>query len=289
MVLAPRSIEERIAWFLSHHPVDSGMCAQHSWHSLGGDRGNPPAWQCDNANEIYAKVKASGRYWTSLPPRGALVLWKYGRNGHAAISYGNGKIVTTNPPNKPLGTGIEPLSYPSKWGATSSARIWTDQYNGVRFPVGGTVANPDGYLSLIDRTKRTIHTNEIVKLDIEGKTQFKAEITGRELMAMYFNLDLPPAGSEERKALNRGGVRSWFQEYDAGAVDKRDETGYLGPIPTPVWGNDYSLWSRVWPHTADTDFWEFCFEVSAYDATGHRVDIPLVLQTREVKILNDKT
>lgn len=147
----------------------------------------------------------------------------------------------------------------------------------------------DGYLSLKTKTRRTIYTNRIIKVDIAGKTQFKPEIGGRELMAMYFNLDIPSAGSEARKALNRGGVRSWFQEYSRIEADKRDETGYLGPIPIPIWGNDNSLWSRVWPHTADTDFWEFCFEVSAYDANGKPVTIPLGLETREVKIINDKT
>lgn len=151
------------------------------------------------------------------------------------------------------------------------------------------MATPDGYLSLKWTPSRTVYTNTIVKIDIDGKTQFSAEITGRELMAMYFNLDVPAAGSEARKALNRGGVRSWFQQYSSVEPDKRDETGYLGPIPIPVWGNDNSLWSRVWPHTADTDFWEFCFEVSAYSSTGKPVTVPLGLQTREIKIINDKT
>jgi hypothetical protein len=286
---APRGVEERIEWFLTHRPSGPGMCAQHSWHSLGGNYGNPPAWQCEDANEIYAKVKSSGRFFTTLPPRGALVLWRYGANGHAAISYGDGKIATTDPTGKPGGTGVEPLSYPTKWGASSAARIWTDQYNGVRFAVGGNMSDTDGYMSLEEGDKRAIRTNTVVKLDINGKTQFKAEQAGRQLMAMYFNIDVPPAGSEERKALNRGGVRSWFQEYSATEEDHRDETGYLGPIPIPVWGNQHSLWSRVWPHTVDTDFWEFCIQVYAYDANGKEVDIPLTLQTRQVKMINDKT
>lgn len=137
----PRGAQERIDWFLSHRPSGPGMCAQHSWHSLGGDDGSVPAWGCANANEVYDKVKASGRYWTGKPKRGALVLWRYGNNGHAAIAHdGAGtKIDTTNPdPDNASGTavGVESIDYPSKWGATSSARVWTDQYNGVRFPVG---------------------------------------------------------------------------------------------------------------------------------------------------------
>lgn len=284
-MLAPRDTEERIRWFLSHRPAGVGMCAQHSWHSLGGDYGNPPAWGARNANEVYAKVKAAGRYWTTLPPRGALVLWRYGNNGHAAISYGGGKIATTDPTGKPGGTGVEPISYPSKWGAGSY--IWTDQYNGVRFPVGGSVSTTDGYLSLKETAKRNITTNTVVKIDIAGKTQFKAEVPGRNTLSMYLNLDVPASNTEARKALARGGVRMWFQEYDRAESDSRDETGYLGPIPIPTHGNQHALFSHTWEHTADADFWEFCFQVYAFDADGKAVSIPLVLQTREVKIIND--
>jgi hypothetical protein len=133
----PRNTDARIKWFLDHNPSGSGMCAQHSWHSLGGDNGNPPAWGCSDANEVYAKVKSSGRYWTGTPKRGALILWKYGNNGHAAICYNaaGDKIATTDPSGNPYGSDVESITYPHKWGATTSARIWTDQYNGVRFAV----------------------------------------------------------------------------------------------------------------------------------------------------------
>lgn len=140
-----RSVEARIEWFLSNSPGGSGMCARHSWRSLGGDKGDPPAWGCPDANAVYDKVKASGRYWSSTPPRGALVVWKYGRHGHAAISAGNGRIVTTDPSGRPGSTGEEPLSYPSRWGA--KGYIWTDQYNGVRFDVAGGLGKGKVYLS----------------------------------------------------------------------------------------------------------------------------------------------
>ena len=135
---APRSEDARIKWFLDHNPNGSGMCAQHSWHSLGGDNGNPPAWGCSDANEVYDKVKNSGRFWTGTPKRGALIVWKYGNNGHAAICYNDAgdKICTTDPNGDPGGSGVESITYPHKWGASSSARIYTDQYNGVRFAIG---------------------------------------------------------------------------------------------------------------------------------------------------------
>lgn len=130
-----RGVEARIAWFLSHKPAGVGMCAQHSWHALGGDRGCPPRWGKPHANAVYDAVKASGRYFTGAPPRGALVLWRYGKYGHAAIALGNGKIATTDPNGKPGGVGIEGIGYPKKWGATRAKRIWTDQYAGTRFTV----------------------------------------------------------------------------------------------------------------------------------------------------------
>jgi hypothetical protein len=131
---APRSIDAGLDWFLSHNANGSGMCAQHTWHSLGGDYGNPPAWGCANANQVYDKIKKSGRYWTK-PRRGDIAAWKYGSNGHLARVYDDAgtKIATTNPSTgSSSSTGIEAMGYPSKWGATSSARIFTDTYNGVK-------------------------------------------------------------------------------------------------------------------------------------------------------------
>jgi hypothetical protein len=136
----PRGVEERIDWFLHNDPSGPGMCAQHTWHALGGDRGNPPAWSCSDANQCVDKVKASGRYWTpdtwsGPPPRGAWVGYKYGNNGHACLSLGDGTIATTDPGNgQPV--GVEDLNYPNKWGA-SGWDVWTDTYNGVRFDVQG--------------------------------------------------------------------------------------------------------------------------------------------------------
>ena len=145
----PRGVEERISWMLDHPPGESGMCAREVWQAIGGDQDPPcpPAWGCADANACYDKVIASGRYWTSTPiPRGAAIYWRYGSNGHAALSYGDGKIVTTDPNGDPGGTGVEDLDYPAKWGATSATRIWTDQYAGVRFPVEG-IDHGDVYLS----------------------------------------------------------------------------------------------------------------------------------------------
>lgn len=132
-----RSVDARIAWFLSHKPSGVGMCAQHTWHSLGGNKSPacPPRWYATNANQLYDKAIASGRFWKGDPPKGAIVLWKYGKYGHAALSLGGGKIATTDPDGKPGGVGIESILYPHKWGATLANRIWTDSYAGVKVGV----------------------------------------------------------------------------------------------------------------------------------------------------------
>jgi hypothetical protein len=145
-----RKVEERIDWFLSHSPSSSGMCAQHTWYALGGNNGCPPAWGCSDANQCVDKVKKSGRYWTPStwsgpPPRGAWVGYKYGNNGHAALSLGDGRIATTDPSNGKM-VGIEDLDYPNKWGA-SGWDVWTDEYNGVRFDVAAPISDGDVYLS----------------------------------------------------------------------------------------------------------------------------------------------
>jgi hypothetical protein len=114
-------------------------------------------------------VKASGRYFTTTPPRGALVAWKYGRHGHVAISAGAGRIVTTDPHTGEGRTGEEPLTYPHRWGASASARIWTDQYNGVRFPVAHD-NNGGNDMSDADDIARAIWTRDIIPAPTASQT-----------------------------------------------------------------------------------------------------------------------
>ena len=65
--------------------------------------------------------------------------WKYGANGHAALSLGDGTIATTDPSSDQGMTGIEDITWPQKWGAGSTwSACGRDQYSGVRFDVGRT-------------------------------------------------------------------------------------------------------------------------------------------------------
>ena len=184
-----------IDWHLGHDANGSGMCAQHTWHSLGGDRGCPPAWGCANANQVYDKVKASGRYWTT-PKRGDIALWKYGSNGHAARVYDDDGtlIATTNPSSGPSdSTGIEPIGYPAKWGATSSARIFTDTYNGVKcFDSGGDM--------------------DVYNYEYSGKSEDIKEIPLGEYTWVTKDTDDPAASGLEFKMIYLNVKLRWARE-----------------------------------------------------------------------------
>ena len=142
-------------------------------------------------------------------------------------------------------------------------------------------------LSLKETTARKVNSGAVIKLDIDGVTLFKppSGTVWRDLV-LYANIDLPSPGTAAREALARGGWRAWFQQKDATEADGRDETGYLGPIPFPRFGTMATLISHTWPHTVDSDPWEFCLRFYAYDAVGKSVTVPLTIGTRQVKILD---
>lgn len=184
----PRSVKGRIAWMLTHKPSGVGMCMQHCWHALGGNQSppSPPRWGVASANAAYDKVIASGRYWRGTPPKGALVLWRYGKFGHAAIMYGANKIVTTDPEGKPGGVGIEAIDYPMKWGAKRTARIWTDQYAGTRFTVGEADMDNYTYKYLGKPTGTQTVGRKYVTLQ---KSKYDPPHAGWESTLVYLNLN----------------------------------------------------------------------------------------------------
>lgn len=141
------------------------------------------------------------------------------------------------------------------------------------------------WISKKDTAADHIFTNTVVKLDIKGQRLFSAP-PGRYDLCLYANVDLPKPGTPERQALARGGWRAWFQQQDAHEADHRDETGYLGPVAIPLFGDVNLLISHQWPHTVDADDWEFCIEVFAYGPSGVPRRVPLTLTTREIKFVS---
>jgi hypothetical protein len=143
----------------------------------------------------------------------------------------------------------------------------------------------DLYISLKDTTVRKVTVNEPHRLDIDGKFSFKPGFTGAGLLAMYFNLDLPPGGSALRLAIANGGIRCWF-EQQGGSGD----TGNLGPLAPAGYGPAHFLMAHSWPHTVDEDVpWEFYFQVYALSKTNKAVAGTVELETREIKIIADPT
>lgn len=225
----PRGIEERISWFLNNSPVSAGMCAQHTWHSLGGDYGCPPAWGASDANEACQKVRASGRYWTpntwdGPPPRGAWVGYEYGANGHACLSLGDGTIATTDPEGDSGGVGIEDLNYPNKWGA-SGWDIFTDEYNGVRFEIGAPEMGFD--YDYLDKGEGTLTVGRsYVELD---KSEWDPPNAGLEHTLVYLNVRPTFAGGKTRGALRirlirADGDASAYHDYPIDADMLEDGT-----------------------------------------------------------------
>lgn len=120
-----RHVEARIRHMRTHPPRRVGMCARTVWLALG-----VPPLGAASASIAARKIKAAGHlkyhYSGKGPPRGVIVLWTGGRHGHghAALSLGDGRILTTDPPGRPGGVGETSITMPRKrWGLTYAG--WT--------------------------------------------------------------------------------------------------------------------------------------------------------------------
>jgi hypothetical protein len=119
-----RSVEGRIAWFRNHHQGwpgrrRGGLCARHTWLSLG-----VPPIGAPSAHKALELTRKAGNLNQGTPPRGAVVFYKGGRYGHAALSLGGGKIITTDAHG--AGTiGERPLDWPEQaWGHERVGWAW---------------------------------------------------------------------------------------------------------------------------------------------------------------------
>jgi hypothetical protein len=204
-----------------------------------------------------------------------------------ALSLGGDMIISTDYPG-PRDTGEAHISMPhTKWGHTYAG--WLDSYAGVKFTVGelGATMSPanDDFISLKETGIHKVRTNTDIRIDIAGKTQWEAETpTGRHLLALYVNVDLPAPKTRERDALWYGGIRTWYAQ-----VPGDDITGLNGPVPCARFGNQHQLIAHTWPHTVDRDDWVFCLRLYAFDENGNEMNFEVELETREVKIIGDKT
>jgi hypothetical protein len=158
--MTARSVEDRIAYMKAHPPGRVGRCAETVWHAL-----NVPPIGASSASVAAGKVRHAGHLHTSYDaPRGAVCLWTGGSHGygHAALSLGNGRLLTTDPPGHPGGVGETALNMPeTRWGHHWAG--WTTWW-GVELPgaVHGT-PNPDnGHATVLLSNLRYGLTNDDV-------------------------------------------------------------------------------------------------------------------------------
>lgn len=143
----------------------------------------------------------------------------------------------------------------------------------------------DDYISLKTTGVHKIRTNTDVHIDIDGHTNWEAEVPeGRHLLALYANLDLAPLSQAQRDALWYGGVRTWYNQ-----IPEDDMTGGNGPVPCARFGSQHQLIAHVWPHTVDRSNWEFCLRLYAFNQHGIAINFDVELETREIKLIGDKT
>jgi hypothetical protein len=130
--MALRSVKGRLAWFLTHRPGRAGLCARHTWQSLGNPP--PPALGTPDAHAVIKRMKALGWWETKRTniPKGAIVGYTGGRHGHLCLYNGNGTIASTDV-HGPNTVGVVDLAWPERrWGMKYAG--WTYHYGTVELP-----------------------------------------------------------------------------------------------------------------------------------------------------------
>lgn len=105
-----RGVEERLAWFGNHRPSAPGMCAEHVWLALGGPK-DPPRQGLPDATAVF-KAVPKGKMQGGRAPRGAIVYWTGGANGHGhvALALGDGREMSVDVLG-PRTVGVKPWAW----------------------------------------------------------------------------------------------------------------------------------------------------------------------------------
>lgn len=129
------------------------------------------------------------------------------------------------------------------------------------------------------RTKQCIWTNTPTALMIRGADRWEPGVSGVHTLGLYANVHLP-SDSIKRKQLARGGWTAYFQQ-----VDPADQTGLIGPVPISRHAGSSVLICHTWVHgMSKTRPWQFLVMIEAFDGKGRRVEFPLDIGTRNVRI-----
>jgi hypothetical protein len=146
------------------------------------------------------------------------------------------------------------------------------------------VANDD-FLSLKSSSIRTVRTNTDIAIRIGGKDRWRAEeLSGRHGLAIYVNHHVAKLTQLQRDALWYGGIMTWYQQLPG-----PDPTGANGPTPFARFGTTAHRTAHSWPHTVDSDYWQFMYRLFAYTAGGKHLDFNVDESITEIKIIGDRT
>lgn len=115
-----RSVDAAIGWMRAQDASNSGgwqarclAAVGQAYGHAGTTQVNGRFWARDQLTAMPDRYKLPT---SSNPPRGALVFWDTGRYGHIAISNGDGRVWTTDPPGRTGQIGLVPIAEIDAWG-----------------------------------------------------------------------------------------------------------------------------------------------------------------------------
>lgn len=105
-----RGIEERLTWYRRNRPSAPGMCAEHVWLALGGPK-DPPRQGLPDATAV-ARAVPAGKMMKGRAPRGSIVYWDRGSNGHGhtCFALGDGTELSVDV-DGPRTVGVKPFPW----------------------------------------------------------------------------------------------------------------------------------------------------------------------------------
>lgn len=115
-----RTVDQAIAWMSSQDARNTGGWQARCLAAVGQAYGHPGTsringrfWARDQWTAMPARYRLPAG---ANPPRGALVFWDTGTYGHIAISNGDGRVWTTDPPGRSGQVGLVPITTIDTWG-----------------------------------------------------------------------------------------------------------------------------------------------------------------------------
>lgn len=217
-----RGIEERIAWYQKNRPAAANRCAEYLWRSLGGPT-DPPRQGLPDATAV-AKAVPDGKMQSGPAPRGAIVYWVGGADGHGHCAYALGdRTELSVDVNGPRTVGIKPFTWFAKnwpklkyvgwswyWGKYDTEPMTTPELPTTgdgKLTVGGTIRWWRDYSGKPDGVQTVPADNKWHK--VQGIDVAAAPFPGRE--DHFFYSRLRPRGWDNSDAMLHAECR-WLRD-----------------------------------------------------------------------------